>query len=238
MIVLSSAFSRRPHFFHSFSSENNILDLSLLFPYYLINYYWNKNWKNVLRTFTTSQNTRRNRKNWKEEDCSEYNLLNFPINIIDHSFTLIFTRKRYSTFPTSFFFLICRFLFMRGMGLYYFSLGYRNTSTKSINRYRNPFFRRFSFSNKNFRKTSRPATYSLDKAAPKTHDRFTRSGDIKRTEIIRSILPTYKREIKREEFRKRNEKNFQRNDWRRRCEISQQTHQPSTKRQITLIHKK
>lgn len=115
---------------------------------------------------------------------------------------------------------------MREIGLHYFSLGYRNTSTKSINRDRNPFFRRFSFSNKNFRKTSRPATYSLDKAAPKTHDRFTRSGDIKRPEIIRSILPTYKREIKREEFRKRREKKVQRNDWRPRCEISQQTPNP------------
>lgn len=113
-------------------------------------------------------------------------------------------------------FLICWFLFMRGIGLHYFSLGYRNTSTKSINRYRNSFFRRFSFSNKNSRKTSRPATYLLNRTAPKTHDRFTRSDDIKRPEIIRSILSTYKREIKREEFRRRKEKKFQRNDWRPR----------------------
>lgn len=83
-----------------------------------------------------------------------------------------------------------------------------------------------------------PATYLLNRTAPKTHDRFTRSDDIKRPEIIRSILPTYKREIKREEFRRRKEKKFQRNDWRPRCEISQQTPQSSTKRQITLIHKK
>lgn len=35
-----------------------------------------------------------------------------------------------------------------------------------------------------------PATYLLNRTAPKTHDRFTRSDDIKRPEIIRSILPT------------------------------------------------
>lgn len=90
----------------------------------------------------------------------------FCTTIFHFFFFIISLKKRLSFFSfwmdevqvLLFFFSIFSFFF------FFFCYGYRNTSTRSTNRNRNPSFRRFTSLNKKLRKTSLPATFSTDKA--------------------------------------------------------------------------